>query len=72
MAEKKIQRRVISDVKDYIRIDDFYSELGTRDEYIRNTYDGLPEQITVLKKQNKKCLALVETALDSLDWSKYK
>jgi hypothetical protein len=35
MAEKKIQRRVISDVKDYIRIDDFYSELGTRDEYIR-------------------------------------
>jgi len=69
---KVSKRRAINAVNDYIRIDDFYSELGIRDEYIRNTYEGMPDKIAVLKKQNKKCLALVETALDGIDWSKYK
>lgn len=62
-------RRIITDIKDYIRIDDFYSTLAERDNYIR--YNQLTDDI-LLVKRNKKCLELAVTVLKKIDWIKYK
>lgn len=62
------KRRVVSDITDYMRIDDFYSKLAERNSSINNNQiDDI-----ALVKLNKKCLELVEDALEKIDWSKYK
>jgi hypothetical protein len=61
------KRRRISNINDYMRIDDFYSILAERNSYIQNqALDG-----AALVKLNKKCLELAENALEKIDWSKY-
>ncbi len=63
------KRRVVSDINDYMHIDDFYSKLAERNSYINNN-QAIDE--LALVKLNKKCLELVEDALEKIDWSKYK
>jgi hypothetical protein len=67
------KRRLINDIKDYIRVDDFYSKLIERDSYIRDKRNNTQDiDDIVLMKLNKKCLDLAEDALEKIDWSKYK
>jgi hypothetical protein len=59
---------VINEMNDYVRIDDFYSNLAERSSYIiKGKIDN-----TKLMKLNEKCLELAEDALEIIDWSKYK
>jgi hypothetical protein len=60
------KNEVISEINDYVRVDDFYSKLAERNDYIGAIDD------TALKKLNKECLDLAEAALEKIDWSKYK
>jgi hypothetical protein len=58
---------LLTNVKDYIIVDDFYSKLGERDDYIRKNQDTEID----LAEQNKRTLELAEDALEKIDWSKY-
>jgi hypothetical protein len=71
MWQKKssYKHKVVHEVKDYLCIDDFYSEVGERDEYIRINQ---PTDDIVLAKYNKKCLELAEATLNTIDWTKYR
>ncbi len=63
------KRGMINNINDYIRMDDFYSKLAERNSYIRN--NQAINDIEVVKL-NKKCLELVEDALEKVDWSRYR
>jgi len=63
----KRKSKIISEMNDYLRVDDFYSKLAERNSYINSGNDD-----SVLKDLNKQCLDMVEDALEKVDWHKYK
>ena len=67
------KHRMIRNVNDYIRIDDFYSKLAERNSYINSCIENkhLIDD-TALLKINKKCLELAEEVLEKIDWSRYE
>ena len=64
----KRKSKIISEMNDYLRIDDFYSKLAERNSYINS---GSIDD-SALKELNKQCLDTVEDALEKIDWHKYK
>ena len=64
------KRKTISNIADYIIIEDFYLELAKRNSYILNDSSKLDD--IILKKFNQSCLTLANTALKVINWQKYK
>ena len=64
----KRKSKIISEMNDYLRIDDFYSKLAERNSYINS---GSIDD-SILKELNRQCLDMVEDALEKIDWHKYK
>lgn len=56
------------DIRDYILIEDFFSDLEKRDRYLSS--DSAVEECKLLKL-NEACLDAAENALKNIDWDKY-
>ena len=63
------KHKVIREINDYIRVDDFYTKLAKRNSEIKKnpTIENFE-----LKQLNWQCLDLAENALTKIDWSKYR
>jgi hypothetical protein len=60
---------IINEIRDFVRIDDFYSKLVERNSYIRNNQVINDFELAEL---NRQCLELAEDALTKVNWSKYR
>ena len=69
LGRKLNSRKIINEINDYIRVNDFYSKLVERDSYIKN--NEVIDDFT-LAELNRQCLELAEDALTKIDWNKYR
>jgi hypothetical protein len=57
------------DINDYITLEDFYTLLDTRNNFLKNDFNG---NTLKLKEENKKILKFANEILTSINWNKYR
>jgi hypothetical protein len=69
------RRRIIKDMANYLLIDDFYSQLEGRNQYLEKNMDKEKSDLSranALSKHNEAVLAAAENALNKVNWNKYR
>jgi hypothetical protein len=68
------RHRAIKEVTDYLLLDDFYSTLGRRNNYLKDLDKERSDlaRANTLSKHNEAVLAAAENALNKVDWNKYR
>ena len=69
------RRHVIKDINDYLLIDDFYSQLERRNQFVEKNVDKKESDLSranTLSKLNESLLAAAENALNKVNWNKYR